>query len=529
MNTISLWLRFQQYFLRYNDLGISLDISRMNFKEEFFSQMQVPIEQALRSMSRLERGEIANPDEHQMVGHYWLRDASLAPTPKIHQEIVETRDGILHFASEVHSGKFRGSTGKKFTDILSIGIGGSALGPQLVSDALRNAQDPLAIHFFDNTDPDGFVRILEELVDKLESTLVVVISKSGGTKEPRNGMLTAQAAFKQAKIAFAKHFVAVTEKGSELDKTALAENWLRRFPMYNWIGGRTSVMSAVGLIPMSLQGLDVGSLLEGARAMDIKTRNSDVRKNAALLLALMWYYAGDGKGKKDMVILPYKDRLLLFSRYLQQLVMESLGKISDLDGKVVHQGITVYGNKGSTDQHAYVQQLRDGINNSFVTFIEVRQAISAPEVEVEPGITSGDYLQGFLRGTRSALYEGDRESITISIPHFDAFMLGALIALFERAVGFYGSLVHINAYHQPGVEAGKKAAAHILNLQEKAFTFLKSHIGSTWNAEQIAHHIEAEPEETFHILQHLVANRKNLIHHHLGSTVSEDHFSYKTQ
>src|SRR5438270_11123468 len=116
-----------------------------------------------------------------------------------------------------------------------------------------------------------------------------------------------------------------------------------------------------------------------------------------------------------MVMLPYKDRVLLFSRYLQQLVMESLGKEKDLDGKVVHQGIAVYGNKGSTDQHAYVQQLRDGVLNFFLTFIEVRKDRAEKRFEVEPGVTSGDYLHGFLRGTRSALYENNRESITISI------------------------------------------------------------------------------------------------------------------
>ena len=529
MNTTSLWSRFQQYFLRYGDLGFSLDISRMGFTSDFFSGMREPAKQALHSMAELEKGAIANPDENRMVGHYWLRDASLAPTPELRREITDTKEAILQFASEVHSGALRGSTGKKFTDVLSIGIGGSALGPQLVSDALWSSRDPLSVHFFDNTDPDGFVKVLEVLAGKLDSTLVVIISKSGSTKEPRNGMLTAQAAFKEAGIAFAKHFVAVTGVDSELDRTAQAEGWLRRFPMYDWIGGRTSIMSAVGLVPMALQGLDVKAFLEGARAMDVKTRSQEMFKNAALLLALMWYYAGDGEGKKDMVILPYKDRLLLFSRYLQQLVMESLGKERDLDGKVVHQGIAVYGNKGSTDQHAYVQQLRDGVNNFFATFIEVRQATSAPALEVEPDITSGDYLQGFLRGTRSALHENGRDSITISISQFDAFMLGALIALYERAVGFYGSLVHINAYHQPGVEAGKKAAARILKLQKKVFTFLKSQVGSTWNAEQIAQHLDAEQEETFHILQHLAANRQNLIHHHLGATVSEDRFSWKTQ
>jgi glucose-6-phosphate isomerase len=107
--------------------------------------------------------------------------------------------------------------------------------------------------------------------------------------------------------------------------------------------------------------------------MDAHTRQPTLNENAAMLLALMWFYAGDGQGKKDMVILPYKDRLALFSKYLQQLVMESLGKEKDLDGRTVHQGIAVYGNKGSTDQHAYVQQLRDGVPNFFVTFIEVRK------------------------------------------------------------------------------------------------------------------------------------------------------------
>lgn len=156
-----------------------------------------------------------------------------------------------------------------------------------------------------------------------------------------------------------------------------------------------------------------------------------------------------------MVVLPYKDALVLFSKYLQQLIMESLGKRLDLDGNEVFQGISVYGNKGSTDQHAYVQQLRDGVNNFFATFIEVREC-SADAVEVEAGATCGDFLQGFLRGTRQALAESGRSSITISIPEVNAKTLGMLIALFERAVSFYASLVNINAYHQPGVEAGKK-------------------------------------------------------------------------
>ena len=511
MSTISssLWNRFQQYFLSYEDLGISVDISRMNFPEDYFAGMAFVADRACKQMKALEAGAIANPDEGRMVGHYWLRKATLAPTQEIRDAITSTERAIMHFAEEVHSGKILSVSGKKFTDLLVVGIGGSALGPQLVADALWSPENPVRPHFFDNTDPDGMDKVLGQIGASLGATLVVVISKSGGTKESRNGMLAAQAAFKKAGIAFAKNFVAVTGEGSDLDKVAVAEGWLRRFPMWDWVGGRTSVMSAVGLVPMAVQGLDVEDFLDGAAAMDAKTRTDDIRKNAAMLLALMWYHTGGGRGLKDMVILPYKDRLLLFSRYLQQLVMESLGKELDLDGNVVHQGIAVYGNKGSTDQHAYVQQLRDGVNNFFATFIEVRKASSSAPLEVEPGVTPGDFLQGFLRGTRSALHENGRESITISIPEFNAFQLGALIALYERAVGFYGSLVNINAYHQPGVEAGKKAAAEIIATQLKVVAHLEKS-GKPQTAEQIALAVEADPEVVFHILRHLVANRPDL-------------------
>src|SRR5258707_9970988 len=215
---------------------------------------------------------------------------------------------------------------------------------------------------------------------------------------------------------------------------------------------------------MALKGFDIDNFLAGAAAMDEWTRTAATRQNPAMLLALMWHFAGNGRGEKDMVVLPYKDRLVLFSKYLQQLVMESLGKELDLDGKKVNQGIAVYGNKGSTDQHAYVQQLRDGVHNFFLTFVEVRKGRAGESIEVEPGAASADFLQGFLRGTRAALYEGQRDSVTVSIPQVTPFNVGALIALYDRAVGFYGSLGNINAYHQPGVEAGEKAAASVLKL-----------------------------------------------------------------
>lgn len=503
MATQSLWQRFQQYYLRYDDLGFSIDISRMRFPEGFFEKMRPKVEKAFAAMRELEGGAIANPDENRMVGHYWLRNPALAPNDEVRAEIVTTRDRILKFASDIHVGRISAPSGRPFEHLLLIGIGGSALGPQFIASALGSKNDPMDIFFFDNTDPDGFDRVFNELGKRIDHTLVLVVSKSGGTKETRNGMLEAKARFEKADLDFARHAVAVTGAGSELDRYAEAHHWLARFPMFDWIGGRTSVMSAVGLLPAALEGFDTESFLAGAAAMDEKTRQPNEKQNAAMLLALMWYYAGEGEGKKDMVILPYKDRLLLFSKYLQQLVMESLGKEKDLEGKVVHQGIAVYGNKGSTDQHAYLQQLREGVPNFFVTFIEVRQDRASGRFEVEEGVTSGDYLQGFLRGTRAALYENGRDSITLSMPEVDAFHVGALIALYDRAVGFYGSLVNVNAYHQPGVEAGKKAATRILQLQPKVLAQLTD-TGSS--AEEIARAIEADPEDVYHLLRHLAAN-----------------------
>lgn len=503
MATQSLWQRFQDYFLRYDGLGFSIDISRMRFPDGFFEKIQPKVQAAFTAMRELESGAIANPDENRMVGHYWLRDPALAPNDKIRAEITQTKSRIQRFASDVQVGRISAPSGRPFEHVLVVGIGGSALGPQFIADALGSKTDPLDVLYLDNTDPDGFDRVFERIGKGIDHTLTVVISKSGGTKETRNGMLETKARYEKNGLDFGRHAVAVTGEGSELDQYAVAHNWLARFPMFDWIGGRTSVMSAVGLLPMALQGLDTEQFLAGAAAMDAQTRQPSEKQNAAMLLALMWYYAGDGQGKKDMVILPYKDRLALFSKYLQQLVMESLGKEKDLAGKTVHQGIAVYGNKGSTDQHAYVQQLRDGVPNFFVTFIEVRKDRVGDRFEVEEGMTSGDYLQGFMRGTRAALYEKERDSITLSIPQVDAFHVGGLIALYERAVGFYGSLVNINAYHQPGVEAGKKAATRLLQLRPKILAQLGKN-GQT--AEEIAGKIGADAEEVYHLLEHLVAN-----------------------
>jgi glucose-6-phosphate isomerase len=477
----------------------------MRFEDSFLDRMSLPMQRAFESMAALERGSIANPDENRMVGHYWLRAPELAPSPQIASEIRNTIDRVKSFAAGVHSASIRPPAAGRFTRLLSIGIGGSSLGPMFVADALGNpASDRMKIQFIDNTDPDGIARVLTGGADELRETLCIVTSKSGGTPETRNGMLLVADAFRRAGLNFAQHAVAVTMPSSKMDQSAEAQGWLDRFPMFDWIGGRTSVLSAVGLLPAALQGLSVDDLLSGSAACDEATRQPDVRNNPAAMMALMWYHATGGRGQKDMVVIPYKDRLLLFSRYLQQLIMESLGKQLDLNGQRVEQGLTVYGNKGSTDQHAYVQQLREGVSNFFALFIRVLES-GGSDQEVEPGVTSGDYLHGFLLGTREALFENGRESMVITVPRVDARVVGGLIALFERAVGLYASLIGINAYHQPGVEAGKKAAASVLTLQRKVLEALTS---GPQTATQVAERADASDrvETVCLLLEHLTAN-----------------------
>ncbi|KAG6535672.1 hypothetical protein ZIOFF_000695 [Zingiber officinale] len=622
-NPINLWHRYVDWLYQHKELGLFLDVSRIGFTDEFFDLMEPRLQKAFVAMQDLEKGAIANPDEGRMVGHYWLRNSKLAPTSFLRLQIENTLDSICKFANDVISAKIKPpSPAGRFTQVLSVGIGGSALGPQFVAEALAPDNPPLKIvelkktlalfldsashfplhssgrwlmalrkmltslayircinvvcmsisgkmtsfawqatrfksmyfnfcffvvcqiRFIDNTDPAGIDHQIAQLGPELASTLVIVISKSGGTPETRNGLLEVQKAFREAGLDFSKQGVAITQENSLLDNTAKIEGWLARFPMFDWVGGRTSELSAVGLLPAALQGIDIKEMLAGASLMDEATRLSVVKNNPAALLALCWYWASDGVGSKDMVVLPYKDSLLLFSRYLQQLVMESLGKEFDLNGNRVCSisfGWFLYDSSASqlaylehellikdfqcmeikearTSMREYIQQLREGVHNFFVTFIEVlRDRPPGHDWELEPGVTCGDYLFGMLQGTRSALYANDRESITVTVQEVTPRSVGALIALYERAVGIYAQLVNINAYHQPGVEAGKKAAGEVLALQKRILTVLSEASCKLpvepLSLEEIAErcHVPEQIEMIYKIIAHMAANDRALI------------------
>ena len=458
------WIeRNRKYTMTDGKSGFAISFAGMNFNDSDLEAMADKFERAKREMARIEAGDIKNPDEGRQVTHFSDRQAY----PKSKEFAA-----VEQFAEEVRKGKIAGQGGR-FRSLIVNGIGGSALGPQLLQFALNGPywnelkeaerSSNLKVYFLDNTDSAGFADVLAAIDPA--TTLVATVSKSGGTQETRNNMIALDDCFDDVNVDFAKHSVAITMKGSKLWKHAEEEKWLKVFEMAESIGGRTSETSIVGHLPAALAGIDFKSFLDGACFMDEWTRNEDYKENPAYMLSAMWYIAGQGKGDKNMVIVPYSDRLILLSRYFQQLVMESLGKELDLDGNIVHQGLNVFGNKGGTDAHAFIQQLNDGRDDFFITFIEVlKDAMILP---IDHSTSMGTYLHGFQEGLSAALRNKGRQVINITIEEVNAYNLGMIIALYERAVAVYAEYININAFHQPGVQAYKLAAQGILELREK--------------------------------------------------------------
>ena len=499
-NDFNSWDKYCNYLWFDKQVNIWLDISKINFTSDQISSLENKFKNVFSALKELEAGAISNIDEKRQVGHYWLRNPSVSPNNIIKDEINNDIRDISEFGKNILEGKITNNKNQKYTDVLWIGIGGSGLGPLLITEALQENSCGLNFSYIDNIDPFLISEKLDELSDKLATTLFVVVSKSGGTPEPKIAMNIIKKHVENKNLDWNSNAIAITMKDSQLYKKAQLENWLKIFNLPDWVGGRTSITSSVGLLPLALINRDVSEFIKGAAIMDELTRIPNIKDNPAALLSSAWFFSGDGIGKRDMVVLPYRDRLQVFSKYLQQLVMESLGKKFNRKGEIVHQGISVFGNKGSTDQHAYVQQLRDGIDNFFCVFIEL---LDTPNGNYNfDSENPKEFLSGFLQGTRSALSNENRQSITITLDKLNCLTLGALIALFERAVSFYAELVDINAYDQPGVEAGKKAAAEIIDYQKKVTELLNN--GDELSIKEITSHIgNSSAEPIFFIIRQM--------------------------
>ncbi len=478
------WIkRNTDYTLTDGETGFVLNVAGMDFTEDDLNTLTDKFTIAHKEMLKIEAGEIKNPDENRKVTHF---------TDRIDYTNTTLFLEIENFVEDIRTGNIKSGTDKKFESVVINGIGGSALGPQLVQFAINSPywnelndekkNGYLKIYFTDNTDTIGVSDILN-VVD-LETTLILSISKSGGTQETKNNIIAFKQAYNKLGLDFSKYACAITMKSSILDGIASQECWVKVFEMAESIGGRTSETSVVGHLPAALTGIKFKELIAGACYMDQWTREQNVKDNPAYLLAAMWYMAGQGKGNKNMVIVPYSDRLVLMSKYLQQLVMESVGKETDLDGNIVHQGLSVFGNKGGTDAHAFIQQLNDGRNDFFITFIEVlKDSLNIP---IDKGVSMGDYLHGFQAGLSAALLDKGRQVISISINEVNEFNLGMIIALYERAVAVYAELINVNAFHQPGVQSYKLASKTIIDLIENIQIAIVNIKGFTGTATEIA-------------------------------------------
>lgn len=461
---------------------VFFDFSRALIDIENIEEHQNLLEKAMKDLADLESGEIANIDENRMVGHYWLRDPELAPTGEIEKNIKKEIEKINEFCKE----------NKHFKGMIYLGMGGSALGPQLIGGVFKNENSP-DFRVIDNTDPETFYQLTKELGENLKNYLIVSVSKSGSTRETNNMLQEFKNYFNDKNWDFKSNAICITTPGSKLEERALSENWLKIFYIWDWIGGRTSISSAVGLLLLVFLGKNSSDFLEGLKSADKSGRRRPFH-NPIVLMALDLYLNRKNHEKRQLVVLPYKDKLEIFPKYLQQLIMESIGKNGE--------GIAVYGNKGSSDQHSYVQQLIDGPNNFSVNFINVRN-YEKFSTNLPNGNHTSDYLFAFQLGTAKALFEEGRNSITISLPELNEFYLGFLVGVYERLTSFYASFVEVNAYNQPAVEKGKTASERIVLLKNKVLEFIESEPEKEFSAEKIAEIINISKEDAFAMLEYM--------------------------
>ncbi|OHT06145.1 glucose-6-phosphate isomerase family protein [Tritrichomonas foetus] len=440
--------------------------------ENVYSTQQPKFEKALDLIKRMEAGEIVNhtevkaESEDRQVDHYNLRlqeekvpGKSLAHTLKLWEE-------TLQFARDVESGKIKPSKAGKYDTIIFNGIGGSYLGPQMLiiakygADYNTTAHLPFKIYFTSNTDSDLFHQVTSNV--SIESTIMVHLSKSGTTSETAGNMHTWMDLCRAKGLPVGEHSACVTIRDSLLDRIAQEQKFIRSWHMEVDTGGRTSVCSAIGMVPCAFAHLDFAAFIKGMSDMDVLTRKTTLTENPAAILASIINRQSEEQGFKNMIVLCYSEFMKEFAHYLQQLYMESLGKEYTVEGKPAHVGQTVFGGVGTGEQHAFMQQVQKGLPDCFVRIIHFEKR-NHDYSNAQAG-SMGRQLLAFVNGTEKALLKNKRPFIDLSFPERNEYSFGMMIALEERIVTFLGSYLGINSYDQPGVQDGKLAASAVNKL-----------------------------------------------------------------
>ena len=382
--------------------------------------------------------------------------------PYVQKQIV---DDIIVTAREIR---------KKADSFVVLGIGGSALGPTAVFQALchlrhnelkKSVRKTPKLYVEDNVDPERMNALLDVL--DLDKTVFNVITKSGATSETMSQYLIIMDILKKRYGDKAnEHMIATTsESKGNLIKIAKKEN-LKTFYIPDGVGGRFSELCPVGLLPAAVLGIDIKALLKGAAFMDKICRKNDVKSNPALLTALLEYLAMN-KGKNISVMMPYADSLKYIADWYCQLWGESLGKAEDNDGNLIFAGQTPVKALGVTDQHSQIQLYREGPFDKVITIIAVENFRSDvtisngcedfPDVSFLSGHTMGELINTERRATEYALTTANRLNYTILLPEVNAFTIGQLLYMFELETAYCGAMLNINTFNQPGVEGGKNA------------------------------------------------------------------------
>ncbi|WP_422857986.1 glucose-6-phosphate isomerase [Flagellimonas sp. S174] len=483
--------RAKKFSIQFEDFFV--DYSKNRITEETLSLLlelanEVELTEAI---SQYFQGKNINETEDRAVLHTALRakssDSVEVNGENIVPEVYEVRDRIKAFSETIISGSAKGYTGKAFTDVVNIGIGGSDLGPVMVTEALKFYKNHLNVHFISNVDGDHVHETLKGLDP--ETTLFVIVSKSFTTQETLSNALTIKKWFLENASAedVSKHFVAVSTNLKKIDEFGIDSKNV--FPMWDWVGGRFSLWSAVGLsIALSIGYENFEELLDGAQIMDDHFKNAPFEKNIPVVLGLLTVWYNNFFESETEAIIPYSQYLHRFSAYLQQGIMESNGKSKDRAGSTVSYdtGTIIWGEPGTNSQHAFFQLIHQGtklIPTDFIGFKEslhgdsehhkklmanfFAQTEALMNGKTEEEVKSELEQQGLALERLNAIlpfkvFEGNKPTTTLLVKKLTPKNLGSLIALYEHRIFVQGVIWNIFSYDQWGVELGKQLAKNIL-------------------------------------------------------------------
>ena len=494
-------LRSEELSIKWNDFYLDYSKNRINNKTiSLFIELLDEID-LKNSINKYFNGDLINKTENRAVLHTALRSKVSSGVKDngidIHNKIEKVNKKIKEFSNSIISGSKKGYTGKKFTDIVNIGIGGSDLGPSMVVDSLKFYKNHLNTHFISNVDGDHVNEVLTNL--NPETTLFIIVSKTFTTQETLSNANTIRAWFLNsgaASVDVTKHFIAVSTNIEEVTSFGIEKNNI--FPMWNWVGGRFSLWSAVGIsISLSVGFDNFNKLLNGANEMDTHFKNTKFENNMPVVLACLGVWYNNFFNCESESVITYSQYLNQFATYLQQASMESNGKSIDRDGKEVNYstGQIVWGEPGTNSQHAFFQLIHQGtklIPTDFIGFtqslhgnIDHQNKLISNFIAQTEALMKGKSLSEVESSGNDSfinpfkVFKGNKPTNTILIDKLTPESLGKLIALYEHKIFVQGIIWNVFSYDQFGVELGKKLANTILEEIESDLS--NNHDDSTNN------------------------------------------------